>query len=187
MPLRRGLPVAAPVLGPVLGPVLLGAVVGVLWWVLAPTAGVVQLQGGTLLATAEPELAAAQDGWLVLLGAAAGLVCGAVAAVRPGAVPWRRSLLVVAGCALGAVVAGAVGGWLGPASVAAQLAAGATPAAGLVSPLRAHSAGVALVWPAAAALAMTAGHLAAAWTGSARTDDADDADGADEEELPLSR
>lgn len=147
---------------------LLGLVVGLIWWLLAPTGPVVLLQGGALLSQTDPEQGATQDGVLVLLGAGAGLVCGVLAAMRPGESPTRRSLLVVAGCALGSVLAVGVGALLGPASVASQLAAGATPSQGLVSPLTAHSTGVLLVWPAVAALVMCAGHLAAAWTGSSR-------------------
>ncbi|PWJ53634.1 hypothetical protein SAMN06264364_11137 [Quadrisphaera granulorum] len=170
-------------LAPVLGPVLLGVVAGLVWWLVAPIGPVVQLQGGSVLGAADPELTASQDGWLVVISAAAGLVCGAVAAVRPGAAPVRRSLAVVAGCLFGAVIASLVGQWLGPPSVAAQVAAGADPERGLVSPLRAHSTGVLLVWPAVAALVMTMGHLAAAWSG-ARTprDPAEVAEAHDHEE-----
>lgn len=171
--LRSPLPGWAGALAPVLGPALLGLVVGVVWWLVAPTGPVVLLQGGSVLGAADPELTASQDGWLVGLGAAAGLLCGVVAAVRPGDAPSRRSLAVVAGCLFGAVFAAQLGAWLGPPSVAAQLAAGADPARGLVSPLRSHSAGVLLVWPAVAALVMTMGHLAAAWSGS-RVEEAHD-------------
>lgn len=162
-----------PVLVPVVGPALLGVVVGVVWWLVAPTGPVVLLQGGSVLGAADPELTASQDGWLVVLGAAAGLVCGVVAVVRPGPAPVRRSLLVVAGCLFGAVLAAQVGAWLGPPSVAAQVAAGADPARGLVSPLRSHSAGVLLAWPALASLVMTMGHLSAAWNGSRAADSHD--------------
>ncbi|MBC3763306.1 hypothetical protein ACUN7V_12020 [Quadrisphaera oryzae] len=157
---------------PVVGPVLLGAVVGVVWWLVAPTGPVVLLQGGSVLGAADPGLTASQDGWLVVLGAAAGLLCGVVAAVRPGDAPSRRSLAVIAGCLFGAVLASQVGAWLGPPSVAAQVAAGADPARGLVSPLRSHSTGVLLVWPAVAALVMTMGHLSAAWSGARTPRDA---------------
>lgn len=171
-PLARALPAA--------GPALLGLLIGLAWWLLAPTGPVVLLQGGSVLSQVDPEQSAAQDGVLVLLGAVAGLLCGLGGAARPGESPTRRSLLVVAGCLLGSALAAAVGGLLGPPSVASQLAAGATPAEGLVSPLMAHSTGVLLVWPAVAALVMCAGHLAAAWTGSSRARaeaDADDAAG----------
>ena len=134
---------------------LLGLLVGLAWWLLAPTGPVVLLQGGTVLSQVDPEQSAAQDGVLVLLGAAAGLLCGVLATARPGQSPTRRSLLVVAGCLLGSALAAGTGGLLGPPSVASQLAAGATPAEGLVS-------------PAVAALVMCAGHLAAAWAGSSR-------------------
>lgn len=163
---------------PVVGPVLLGAVVGVVWWLVAPTGPVVLLQGGSVLGAADPGLTASQDGWLVGLSAVAGLVCGVAAAVRPGDAPSRRSLAVIAGCLFGAVLAAQVGAWLGPPSVAAQVAAGADPARGLVSPLRSHSTGVLLVWPAVAALVMTMGHLSAAWNGARTANDAaaDDAE-----------
>lgn len=171
--MRPSLPGRARALVPALGPVLLGALVGVVWWLVAPTGPVVLLQGGSVLGAADPGLTASQDGWLVVLGAAAGLVCGLVAVVRPGEAPARRSLAVVAGCVFGAVLASAVGAWLGPPSVAAQVAAGTDPARGLVSPLRSHSAGVLLVWPAVAALVMTMGHLSAAWNGAREADPRD--------------
>ncbi|MGQ7295633.1 hypothetical protein [Quadrisphaera sp. KR29] len=170
------IPARARALAPVLGPVLLGAVVGVVWWLVAPTGPVVLLQGGSVLGAADPELTAAQDGWLVVLGAVAGLLCGVAAVARPGEAPVRRSLLVVAGCLFGAVLASQVGAWLGPPSVAAQVAAGADPERGLVSPLRAHSAGVLLAWPAVASLVMTMGHLQAAWLDSRFPDEAEAAD-----------
>lgn len=142
---------------------LLGVVVGAAWWLLAPTAPVSRLPGGSLVGTrpGNAELGAAQDGVLLLLGAGAGLLCGLAVVVRSGAAPVRRSLAVLLGCVLGSALAWGLGVVLGPASVHDQLAAG--PQASLVSPLRVHSRGVLLVWPVVAALVAAAGHLAAAW------------------------
>jgi hypothetical protein len=54
--------------------------------------------------------------------------------------------------------------------VGAQRAAGHGGA--LTSPLAVHSPGVLVVWPVAAALVLTAGHLVAAW--GMRTEEADE-------------
>jgi hypothetical protein len=148
---------------PVAGPVLLGVVVGLAWALLAPTAAVGRLPGGSLVGVAprDAELAAAQDGVLLLLGAGAGLVCGLVLVLRPGAAPVRRSLAVLLGCVLGSALAWGLGTTLGPPSVHDQLAA--DPRAHLVSPLAVHSRGVLLVWPVVALLVAAAGHLAVGW------------------------
>ena len=142
-------------------PTALGVPVGLAWWLLAPTAPVGALPTGTLVAPSAPELAAAQDGVLVLLGAGAGLVCGLLALARSGRSPTARALAVLLGCALGSLVAWAVGTALGPAPLADQVATdpGATP----LSPLTVHSPAVLVVWPAVAALVATAGNLALAW------------------------
>ena len=140
---------------------LLGVPVGLAWWALAPSAPVEALPTGTLIAPSAPELAAGQDGVLVLLGAVAGLVCGLVAVVRGGVAPSARSLAVLLGCVLGSLVAWATGVLLGPASLADQVAA--DPGSAPLSPLTVHTWAVLLVWPVVAALVATAGHLAAAW------------------------
>ena len=166
---RRALPLALPV--------VLGLPVGLAWWLLAPTAPVGALATGTLVAPSAPELAAGQDGVLVLLGVAAGLLCGLVAVVRSGPSPSARSLAVLAGCVLGSLLAWAVGMLLGPDPVAEQLAARAAtdPDRPPVSPLTVHTWAVLLVWPVVAALVATAGHLGAAWAARPPASPDDDA------------
>jgi hypothetical protein len=136
----------------------------VAWAALAPTAPVGELPSGALYAPTAPELGAAQDGTLALLAVAAGALCGAGLAVRPGTAPVRRSLAVLAGSVLGSLVAWRLGVLLGPAPLAEQVAA--DPDAMPVSPLRLGAPGVLLVWPVVAMAVATAAHLAAAWRGA---------------------
>lgn len=143
-----------------LGPAAAGPVVGVAWWLLAPTAPV-RVLGGTddgsppvLVAEGLPELDAAQDGTLLLLGLGAGLVTGAVVALRCGARPTSATLLAGLGALAGSGLAAWVGSALGPDPVAAQ---GASP----VSPLAVHAPGVLLVWPVVALVVATGGHIGA--------------------------
>jgi len=154
----------------VVGPVLAGPLLGVAWWLLAPTAAV-EVVGGApggeplVVAPDLPELEAAQDGTLLLLLAAAGLVTGLLVAWRGGARPTAATLLAGLGALMGAVLAAAVGQLLGPDSLAAQGATteGATAEGGgaaLVSPLVLHAVGVVLVWPIVTTAVATVGHVA---------------------------
>lgn len=132
---------------------LLGPLVGLAWWLLAPTGAVVVAQGylvpvGTATTESPSDVfAASQDAVFTALVGGAGALFGLAVGLRPGhgrsgLVRWVT--VVVAG--LGASVAAwGTGLLLGPASVAAQQAAGAQP---LVSPLRLSSPAPLLVWSA---------------------------------------
>lgn len=115
---------------------LLGPVLGVIWWVTAP--------GGALYgdrATAETWLV--RDLVLGGLELVAGVVVGWLLANRvdlPGA--WQRVCAAVAGSMLGSVLAVAVGQGLG-----SLFSGGDTE-----FPFVLRSLGVAMIWPAAAAL-----------------------------------
>lgn len=154
-------------------PMVAGALVGLVWWFLAPTAPVqVALSGETLLVSAPsmPELSAAQDSVMALLGLAAGAATGVVVAARARARPLTLTLVAAVGSALGSAVALAIGVWLGPATLAAQGALsadapdGSTGADGsLLSPLGVDAPAALLVWPLVALLVAALGHAVAAW------------------------
>lgn len=163
-------------------PMVAGALVGVLWWLLAPTAPVqVALSGETLLVSAPsmPELSAAQDSVMALLGLAAGATTGVVVAVRARVRPLTLTLVAAVGSALGSAVALAIGVWLGPASLTAQGALGvdapdgSTGADGsLISPLGVDAAAALLVWPLVALLVAALAHAVAAWRLARAAEDA---------------
>ncbi len=154
-------------------PMVAGALVGVLWWLLAPTAAVqVALSGKTLLVSAPsmPELSAAQTSVMALLGLAAGAATGVVVAVRARVRPLTLTLIAAVGSALGSAVALAIGVWLGPASLAAQGALGPDAPDGssgadgsLTSPLGVDTPAALLVWPLAALLVAALGHAVVSW------------------------
>ncbi len=171
-------------------PMVAGALVGLLWWFLAPTAPVqVALSGKTLLVSAPsmPELSAAQDSVMALLGLAAGAPTGVVVAVRARVRPLTLTLVAAVGSALGSAVALAIGVWLGPASLAAQGAlgvgapGGSTGADGsLTSPLGVDAPAALLVWPLAALLVAALGHAVVAWRLARAAEDAHADDRADD-------
>lgn len=134
-------------LAPVAGSLALGVVAGLAWWLLAPT-GEVVLAGDLVVAPDVPELRAAQDSWFVLVSVAAGLVTGVWLTIGAGNRHVARLVALLGGSALGSAVAWMTGTALGPASVAAQQAAGDDP---LVSPLRLSAYGALGIWPAVAA------------------------------------
>ncbi len=164
-------------------PVLGGAVLGPVWWLLAPTAPVqVALSGETLLVSApsSPELYAAQDGTMALLGVVAGVVTGVAVAARARERPLILTLLAVAGAALGSAVALAIGVWLGPASLADQGALGVDAPGGsagadgsLISPLGVHAPAVLVVWSLVTLLVAALGHAVVAWRLGRAAEDAD--------------
>lgn len=112
-----------------------GVLWGVLWWLLAPTARTVVRDGGVYLQGHE-ELMVGQDGWFVVLGA----VTGAVLATIWPALSRRRPLAGLfaglAGCLLAGLLAWALGSWLGPDSLRAQLDSGVKAP---VTPVALHS------------------------------------------------
>ncbi len=145
------------------GPLAAGPPVGLAWWLLAPTAPVRVVAGAAgadgsplVVAPGAPELAAAQDGTLLLLGVAAGVLTGLVVVARGGARPAAATALAAAGALLGAALAAWLGQQLGPDPLAAQRADGGGGA--LTSPLAVHAPGVLLAWPAAALVVSTLGH-----------------------------
>ena len=151
-----------------LAPVAAGALVGVAWWLLAPTARVqAAMSGQTLLVSApsDPELFAAQDGTLVLLGAVAGLVTGLVVVVRARRRPATTTVLAVLGSVAGSALAVGVGHLLGPGSLASQgfrASAAAADQPPLTSPLEVHALGAVLVWPLLALVVAALGHAVVA-------------------------
>lgn len=145
-------------------PVVAGLLVGVAWWALAPTAAVQAVMSGDRLlvdASTMPELFAAQDGTLVLLGALAGVVTGVVVVLRARRRPLTATAAAAFGSVAGSALAVVVGQALGPASLASQgfrASAAAADQPDLVSPLSLHAPGAALVWPLLALVVAALGH-----------------------------
>ena len=108
---RRG--VAAVVAQTGLVAVVLGAVMGLVWWWVAPTGQWIVVDGG--LAPADIGFTAwfAADAWFLVLGAVAGVLLAAIS-WRPGRHrPLALVVGVIVGAALIALVAWALGGALG--------------------------------------------------------------------------
>ena len=149
-------------------PLAAGALVGVAWRLLAPIARVQAVMSGeTLLVNApsDPELFAAQDGTLVLLGAAAGVVTGLAVVLRARRRPATTTLLAVLGSIAGSALAVGIGHVLGPPSLSAQgflASAAAADQPRLTSPLEVHALGAALVWPLLALVVAALGHAVVA-------------------------
>ncbi|MDH4159349.1 MAG: hypothetical protein OEV62_03760 [Actinomycetota bacterium] len=129
----------------------LGPVLGVLWWLLAPTIPFDVLDGAVYSAPNTPGDWFGVDGWFLVVGGFLGLVVGVVVFVRRGAHPISAALGMTAGCLLAAGVGWWVGRVLGPAPLDDQLAA---VAAGqqVMRPLQLLAPSV-LLAPAVAALA----------------------------------
>jgi hypothetical protein len=120
-----------------------GAVWGVLWWLLAPTARTVIQDGGVYLRGHE-ELMAGQDGWFVVLGAATGAVLATVWPMLTRRRPVAGLVAGLVGCLAAGLVAWAVGVWLGPAALTTQLAAGVKAP---ITPLELHTPAALLFAP----------------------------------------
>ncbi len=120
-----------------------GVVLGVLWRVTAPLARAQVIDGGVYL-NGHPELQAAQDGWLTILLALAGVFVATVQAVRAREPQPARAVLALVAVGLAGLLAWQVGGWLGPDSVRSQVAAGSTRP---LTPLQLHTVAVLLVGP----------------------------------------
>ncbi|MGN6301655.1 MAG: hypothetical protein ACTHN8_11265 [Angustibacter sp.] len=131
------------VLLPVAGAVVLGVVLGVAWRLLAPLARADVVGGGVYL-TGHPELQVAQDGWLALLLGLLGVTAATVQSARAREPQAGRAVVALLGVLAVGAVAWQVGQWLGPASLAAQVAAGAKHP---TTPLELHTASVLLVGP----------------------------------------
>ncbi len=108
---------------------VLGAVMGLVWWWVAPTEQWIVVDGG--LAPADVGFTAwfAADAWFLVLGAVAGVLLAAIS-WRPGRHrPVTLAVGVIVGAALVALVAWALGGALGapdPEAVARTADVGTT-------------------------------------------------------------
>lgn len=125
------------------GTVVTGAGVAVLWRLLAPLARADVVDGGVYL-TGHQELQVGQDGWLALLMALLGITVATVQSVRAREPQAQRAVLALVAVAVVGVVAVQVGHWLGPDSLAAQVAAGAQHP---TTPLELRTTSVLLVGP----------------------------------------
>jgi hypothetical protein len=133
------------------GSALAGIPVGVLWWLIAPLVPIVKRADGLYRVGESNESAVAADGWLAILGVAAGIAVALVVylASRPGRV--GPLLALAAGGVLGAVVAWRTGHLLGPGELVP--AARSLPVGGRLSaPLDVSAYGVLLTWPRAAVI-----------------------------------
>jgi hypothetical protein len=130
---------------------LSGPVAGLVWRAVAPTVSIRGLLLGSE-STLKAEIGA--DVWFLLVGAAAGVLCAAVAAVLRAEGPGVVLGLAVGGV-LGSLVADRVGYLAAHGATAATLAAfgvppGALQRAGLDPFLEVRALGVLLAWPLAA-------------------------------------
>ncbi|MEE1930458.1 hypothetical protein V1J52_20100 [Streptomyces sp. TRM 70351] len=134
---------------------LAGAVLGLLWWWLAPPVPYISDGSRAFLRSNESEDSFAVDGTFAVLAAAVGLACGALAYA------YRRhgGVGVVLGLASGSVLGSWVGAWtgglLGPDADVGARAAEAGRGGVFEGPLEVSSSVLLLVWP----LAALAAHL----------------------------
>lgn len=109
-----------------------GTLLGVLWWLLAPTA-VATVQGNQVLLEGHQELQVAQDGWFAVVLGTAGVLLGTLIALRPSRRPAVQAVVGAVALAVAATVAWRVGTWLGPSALVEQVRAGSrTPVTPLV-------------------------------------------------------
>ncbi|MBQ0830473.1 AAA family ATPase [Streptomyces tagetis] len=136
--------------------VLSGALLGVLWWRLAPTLPLVGDESGgnwvVYVKDSEGEQAIGVDATFILLALAFGALCGAVVFLlrRRGGVPLVVSLGV--GGLLASLLAWRVGVWLGPTQDLIAHARQAGKGVTFAAPLKLRAKGALLVWPVAALL-----------------------------------
>ncbi|WP_157371696.1 hypothetical protein [Angustibacter sp. Root456] len=128
---------------PVAGALVVGVALGAAWRLLAPLARADVVGGGVYL-TGHRELQVAQDGWLALLLALLGVTVATVQSARAREPQAGRAVVALLGVFVVGAVAWQVGQWLGPASLAAQVAAGATHP---TTPLELRTTSVLLVGP----------------------------------------
>lgn len=125
------------------GALLGGAALGAVWRLLAPLARASVVDGGVYL-QGHQELQVAQDGWLTVVLALAGVLVATVQAVRSREPQHLRALVALLALGVAGVVAWRVGEWLGPESLRRQVSAGNTRP---LTPLQLHSPAVPLVGP----------------------------------------
>jgi hypothetical protein len=135
----------------VVGSAVAGIPVGIVWWLVAPLVPIVKRADGLYRVGESNESAVAADGWLAILGVAAGIAVALVVylASRPGRV--GPLLALAGGGVLGAVVAWRTGHLLGPGELVSS--ARSLPVGGRLSaPLDVSAYGVLLTWPMAAVI-----------------------------------
>ncbi|WP_371580954.1 DUF2567 domain-containing protein [Streptomyces sp. NBC_01314] len=129
-----------------------GALLGLLWWWLAPHVPLVSDGSAVYLKDTEGEQAVGVDGTFILLALGAGALSALVVFVlrRRGGVPLVVALTV--GGLLGAVVAWRLGVWLGPETDVAARAKEVGQGVTFSAPLKLAAKGALLAWPLAALL-----------------------------------
>ncbi|MFF9041273.1 DUF2567 domain-containing protein [Streptomyces sp. NPDC014892] len=129
-----------------------GALLGVLWWWLAPHVPLVSDGSAVYFKDTEGEQAVGVDGTFTLLALGAGALSGLVVFLlrRRGGVPLTVALLI--GGLLGAVVAWRLGVWLGPGTDVAARAKEVGQGVTFSAPLKLAAKGALLAWPFAALL-----------------------------------
>lgn len=121
-----------------------GVLLGVAWWLLAPTPAVHVSQGAYYLDGGGSEIEIGQDGWLAVLMGVAGLLVATVQSVRAREPQAPRSVLASAALLLAGAVAWKVGQWIGPSALPDAASVGG---AHLNVPLTLHTAAVLVVGP----------------------------------------
>lgn len=129
-----------------------GALLGVLWWWLAPHVPLVSDGSAVYFKDTEGEQAVGVDGTFTLLALGAGALSALVVFLlrRRGGVPLVVALMV--GGLLGAVLAWRLGVWLGPGTDVAARAEEAGQGVTFSAPLKLAAKGALLAWPLAALL-----------------------------------
>lgn len=137
--------------------VLVAPYVGMAWEWIAPAPTYINLGGQVFLENQDTSEFIAADGWFLIVGLLAGLVCGALGYLR-----YRQNLGAVLGTAVaalaGAYIAREVGIALGPAPLA-QAVIGLADGQTTTATLEVKSDGVLLAWPVGVLLA----HLSLIW------------------------
>ncbi|WP_328839741.1 DUF2567 domain-containing protein [Streptomyces europaeiscabiei] len=129
-----------------------GALLGLLWWWLAPHVPLVSDGSAVYFKDTEGEQAVGVDGTFTLLALGAGALSALVvfALRRRGGVPLVVALTV--GGLLGAVLAWRLGVWLGPETDVAARAKEVGQGVTFSAPLKLAAKGALLAWPLAALL-----------------------------------
>lgn len=150
---RRPLPaIQRVVLEIVMSTLALGAVIGVLWWQLAPEiVGEVQEGGGVAFDIVAHQESFGRDGVFGLLGLSAGVLLAAIFGMRFRRRPVTALVALTLSGGAASVLALWLGQRLGPGSLDAR-AAGADVGDLLAAPLDVDAYGVLLAWPLAVAV-----------------------------------